>query len=204
MINNLKNNIVAVIRIKNYELAKAVAENIIASGINFIELTLTIENASKLIRELNEKYKEQDVFIGAGTVTTLDECKEVLDSNAAFVVSPITNFEVIDYCICNNVPILPGIGTVTEAYNCYIKGCEVVKVFPGNVLGHAFIKSALAPLPQIKFMPSGGVTLENMNDWFDNGAYAVSIGSELYSGITLENIETIRDRVENYLKNLPK
>ncbi len=204
MLNDLKNNVVAVIRMKDKELARVVTENVIEAGFKFIELTLTIENAPELIKELNEKYEGTGVYIGAGTVVTLDECKEVVAKGAKFVVSPLTNFEVIDYCVKNNVQALPGVGTVTEGYNAFIRGCEVVKVFPGNVLGPDFIKSALAPLPQIKFMPSGGVSLDNMEEWFKKGAYAVSVGSELYSGITFENVETIKERAKTYLDKLPK
>ncbi len=204
MMKDLKNNVVAVIRMKDMELARVVTENVIAGGFKFIALTLTIENAPQLIKELKEKYNGQGVYIGAGTVVTLDECKEVVANGADFVVSPLTNFEVIDYCVANNVTPLPGIGTVTEAYNCYTRGCEVVKVFPGNVLGPDFIKSALAPLPQIKFMPSGGVSLDNMQEWFAKGAYAVSVGSDLYTGATFENAETLKERAAQYIAKLPK
>ncbi len=204
MIFDLKNNLVAVIRMKDSELARLVTEKIIESGIKFIELTLTIEDAPKLIQELSEKYRSTGVHIGAGTVVTLEQCKEVVSKGAEFVVSPLNNFEVIDYCIKNNVEILPGVGTVTEAYNCYTKGCKVVKVFPGNVLGPDFIKSALSPLPQIKFMPSGGVSINNITDWFEKGAYAVSIGSELYSGITHDNLDVVSDRVKLILSKLPQ
>ncbi len=204
MLNDLKNSVVAVIRMKDMELARVVTENVIEAGFKFIEITLTIENAPKLIKELNEKYAGKGVYIGAGTVVTLDECKDVVEHGAKFVVSPLTNFDVIEYCVQNNVQALPGVGTVTEAYNAYSKGCDVVKVFPGNVLGPDFIKSALAPLPQIKFMPSGGVSLDNMEDWFKKGAYAVSVGSELYSGINFENVESIKERAKLYLDKLPK
>ncbi len=204
MMNDLKNNVVAVIRMKDTELARVVTENVIAGGFKFIELTLTIENAPQLIKELNEKYKDQGVYIGAGTVVTLEECKEVVANGAAFVVSPLTNFDVIKHCVDNNVTPLPGVGTVTEAYNCFNSGCEIVKVFPGNVLGPDFIKSALAPLPQIKFMPSGGVSLDNMEEWFQKGAYAVSVGSALYAGATIENAEMLKDRAAEYVAKLPK
>ncbi len=204
MLNDLKNSVVAVIRMKDKELARKVTENVIEAGFKFVEITLTIENAPQLIKELNEKYEGKGVYIGAGTVVTLEECKEVVANGAKFVVSPLTNFDVIDYCVKNNVQALPGVGTVTEAYNAYSKGCGVVKVFPGNVLGPDFIKSALAPLPQIKFMPSGGVSLNNMEEWFKKGAYAVSVGSELYTGITLENVESIQERAKLYLDKLPK
>lgn len=204
MLNQLKNNVVAVVRMKDTKLAKAITENVIEAGFRFIELTLTIENAPQLIKDLNEKYADSNVYIGAGTVVTLEQCKEVVENGAKFVVSPYSNFEIIDYCTQQNVQVLPGIGTVTEAYNCYAKGCEVVKVFPGNVLGPDFIKSALAPLPQIKFMPSGGVSLGNMEEWFAKGAYAVSIGSDLYTGITFDNLDEVKQRAKNYLAKLPK
>ncbi len=204
MLESLENNVVAVVRMKDKELAKAITESIVEAGFKFIELTLTIENAPQLIKELNQKYAGTDVYIGAGTVVTLDECKKVIENGAKFVVSPLTNFEVIDYCIKNNVQVLPGVGTVTEAYNCFEKGCEVVKVFPGNVLGPDFIKSALAPLPQIKFMPSGGVSLDNMEEWFQKGAYAVSVGSDLYTGISIGNLEVAKERADKYVAKLPK
>lgn len=204
MLKDLKNNVVAVIRMKDYNLAKAVTENVIEAGFQFIELTLTIENAHLLIKELNEKYKDKNVYIGAGTVVTLEECKLVVENGAKFVVSPLMNNEVIQYCVKNNVRVLPGVGTVTEAYNCYAQGCDVVKVFPGNVLGPDFIKSAKAPLPQIEFMPSGGVSLSNMEEWFAKGAYAVSVGSDLYTGINLDNVEEIKERAKKYLDKLPK
>lgn len=203
MLNDLKNNVVAVVRMKDSKLARVITENIIEVGFRFIEITLTIENAPQLIKDLNKKYEGTNVYIGAGTVVTLDECKTVVTNGAKFVVSPLSNFEVIDYCIKNNIQVLPGVGTISEAYNCYEKGCEIVKVFPGNVLGPDFIKSALAPLPQIKFMPSGGVSLNNMEDWFAKGAYAVSVGSDLYNGITLNNLEIVKERAREYLSKLP-
>ncbi len=204
LIEDLKNNVVAVVRIKDKDLAREVTEQVIAGGFKFIELTLSINNGCDLIKELSEKYKNTGIYIGAGTVLNISDCKKVIDSGATFVVSPFTDQESIEYAIKNNVPMLPGIGTVTEANFCNKLGCEIVKVFPGDVLGANFIKSALAPLPHIKFMPSGGVNFENMGDWFAKGAYAISVGSALYTGVTMDNLELAKERATQYVNNLPK
>ncbi len=204
IMKKLKNNVVAVIRIKDFDLAKSVTEEIINAGFNFIELTLSIDNCPLLIKQLSEKYKNTNTFIGAGTVMTEEDCKSVIDSGATFVVSPFTNEKVITHCIKNNIPVLPGVGTATEANTCYTLGCDIVKVFPGDVLGPNFIKSLRGPMPHIKYMPSGGVNLENMTEWFTKGAFAVSVGSALYNGITMDNLAEINDRAKEYLNKLPK
>lgn len=204
IVQDLKNNVVAVIRIENQDLARAVTEKVIEGGFKFIELTLSINNCCELIKELSEKYAGTDVYIGAGTVLNETDCKNVIDNGATFVVSPFTDKASIEYAVKHDVPMLPGIGTVTEANFCYNLGCGIVKVFPGDVLGANFIKSASAPLPHIKFMPSGGVNLENMSDWFAKGAYAVSVGSALYTGVTMDNLELATERAKEYVAKLPK
>ncbi|MCL2611544.1 MAG: bifunctional 4-hydroxy-2-oxoglutarate aldolase/2-dehydro-3-deoxy-phosphogluconate aldolase [Defluviitaleaceae bacterium] len=198
MKEKLKNEIVAVIRIKDTHLAKAVTEEAIKAGLNFMELTLTIENAPSLIKELREAYPEK--IIGAGTVLTKEQAIEVIENGAQFVVSPCFVPEVVEVCNEKGVVCLPGIGTATEAYNAYSLGCEVVKAFPGDVLGTSFIKSIKGPMPFIDCMPSGGVSLNNIKEWFENGAYAVSIGGALYEGVTMENLELISERVKEYLE----
>lgn len=200
-INALKNNVVAVIRITDTDLARMVTEQLIKSGFKFIELTLSINNAAELIKELKAKY--EDVYIGAGTVLSLKDCEDVINANADFVVSPCINEEVIKHCVKNDVLCLPGAATPTEINTCYNLGCKIVKVFPGETLGPSFIKNVKAPMPFVECMPSGGVTLENMGDWFNSGAYAVSVGSALYSGINKDNLNEIDERAKEYLKRLP-
>ncbi|MCL1925337.1 MAG: bifunctional 4-hydroxy-2-oxoglutarate aldolase/2-dehydro-3-deoxy-phosphogluconate aldolase [Defluviitaleaceae bacterium] len=194
----LKNEIVAVIRIKNTTLARAVTEEAIKAGLNFIELTLTIENAPSLIKELREKYPEK--IIGAGTVLTKEQAEEVIKNGAMFIVCPCFVPEIIEVCNEKGILCLPGIGTATEAYNAYKLGCDIVKAFPGDVLGSKFIKNLKGPMPFINCMPSGGVSLENIKDWFKSGAYAVSIGSSLYEKVTMENLELINERAKAYLE----
>ena len=201
-LKDLKNNVVAVIRIKDTNLARLVTEEIIKNGFKFIELTLSIDNAESLITELKEKYK--DVYIGAGTVLSVDDCQRVIKANADFVVSPCMNADIIETCISQDVLCLPGVATPTEIYNCYNLGSTIVKIFPGETLGASFIKNVKGPMPFVECMPSGGVDLDNISDWFANGAYAVSVGSALYSGIKEDNLHEIGERVKAYLNKLPQ
>ena len=198
IIDKLKNEIVAVIRIEDTELALAVSEKALEVGLNFIEVTLTVKNAPSLIKELREKFP--DKIIGAGTVLTEEEAQEVIQNGAMFVVSPCLIPSVIGACHKNNVLCLPGVGTATEAFDAYNLGAKIVKAFPGDVLGTSFIKNLKGPMPFIECMPSGGVSLDNMKDWFKSGAFAVSVGSALYENVTLNNLELISERVEEYLK----
>ena len=198
IINKLKNEIVAVIRIKDYDLAKAVCENVITSGLDFIEVTLTINNAPNLIKELREKFPEK--IIGAGTVLTKEEAEDVIEKGAMFVVSPCFVPSVVEVCNKKGVLCLPGIATATEALNAYNLGAKIVKAFPGDVLGASFIKNIKGPLPFIECMPSGGVSLDNMQNWFNQGAFAVSVGSALYEGVTKDNLDIISERVKQYLE----
>lgn len=201
IIKNLKNNIVAVIRIKDTNIARCVTEQLIKSGFKFIELTLSIDNAPDLIKELKQKHPY--TYIGAGTVLTVEECEEVIKGKADFIVSPCINEDVIKACNKNDLLCLPGAATPTEINTCYNLGCKVVKIFPGETLGPSFIKSIKAPMPFVECMPSGGVSLDNISDWFQSGAYAVSVGSSLYNGIDEDNLDILAERAVNYLKRIP-
>jgi len=201
-LKDLKNDIVAVIRIKDTNLARLVTEEVIKNGFKFIELTLSIDNAESLITEMKEKYK--DAYIGAGTVLSVEDCQKVIKAGADFVVSPCINTDVIETCINQDILCLPGAATPTEINNCYNLGAKIVKVFPGETLGPAFIKNVKAPMPFVECMPSGGVDLDNIDKWFASGAYAVSVGSALYSGINESNLHEIGDRARAYLNKLPQ
>ncbi len=204
LVEQLKDNVVAVIRIDDQSLARDVSEAVINAGFKYIELTLSISNCPELIKELSDKYKDSDVYIGAGTVLNVEDCKTVIENGATFIVAPFMDEDTIRYAVSKGIPMLPGIGTVSEANRCYNLGCGIVKAFPGDVLGPNFIKSAKAPLPHIKFMPSGGVNLDNMSEWFEKGAYAVSVGSALYSGVSKDNLEVVKQRAKEYLEKRPK
>ncbi len=194
--------IIAVIRVKEYSLAKMITETLLEAGFKGIELTMTIENGSALIKEMKDKYPKS--IIGAGTIMTADKCLEVIESGADFVVSPCKLKEVSEICNKNNTLCMLGIATPTEAFEAYNLGCTIVKAFPGDVLKPQFIKDIKGPMPYIQVMPSGGVALDNIKQWFENDAYAVSVGSALYKGINKENLEVLTERAKVYLDEVEK
>ncbi len=121
--------------------------------------------------------------LGIGTIMDKEQARQFIDLGADFIVSPILDFEVAQICSVHQKPWIPGCGTLTEVINADRAGAGLVKVFPGNVLGPGFIKSVLGPCPQLKLMPTGGVTpaSENLKEWFGAGAFSVGIGSSLFN-----------------------
>ena len=119
------------------------------------------------------------VLIGAGTVTDADTAARVIDAGARYVVSPVFRRAIIDVCHRHDVPAMPGCFTPTEILDAWDAGADVVKVFPATALGPGFLRDVHGPLPHVKLMPTGGVTLDNAGDWIRAGACAVGVGSAL-------------------------
>ena len=177
--------LIAVIRAKNSEQGEKIVEAVIAGGIHFIEITMTMEegNPVQFISAMAEKYRNDDrIVIGAGTVLDPETARQVILAGANYVVSPGLNLDTIKLCNRYRIPMLPGVMTPTEAIAALEAGCDVIKLFPGNILGPAAISTFKGPLPQGEFMPSGGVDVDNVDKWIKAGAYAVGTGSSLTKG----------------------
>lgn len=175
--------LVAVVRADSKEQGEKIIDAIIEGGIHFIEITMTVPGAVDIIKAMAEKYKSNpQVVIGAGTVLDPETARAVILAGAEFVVSPSLNPETIKLCNRYRVPMMPGVMTPTEAVQALELGCDVIKVFPGNIVGPAMIKSMKGPLPQGEFMPSGGVDVDNVDKWLKAGACAVGTGSNLTAG----------------------
>ena len=175
--------LVAVVRAESKEQGENVIDAIIEGGINFIEITMTVPGAVDIIAAMVEKYKSNpNVVIGAGTVLDSETARAVILAGAAYVVSPGLNPDTIKLCNRYRVPMLPGVMTPTEAITALELGCDVIKIFPGNIVGPAAISSFRGPLPQAEFMPSGGVDVDNVDKWLKAGACAVGTGSNLTAG----------------------
>ncbi|NLZ80647.1 MAG: bifunctional 2-keto-4-hydroxyglutarate aldolase/2-keto-3-deoxy-6-phosphogluconate aldolase [Clostridiales bacterium] len=175
--------LVAVVRAESKEQGEKVIDAIIEGGINFIEITMTVPGAVDIIAAMVEKYKSNpNVVIGAGTVLDSETARAVILAGAAYVVSPGLNPDTIKLCNRYRVPMLPGVMTPTEAITALELGCDVIKIFPGNIVGPAAISSFRGPLPQAEFMPSGGVDVDNVDKWLKAGACAVGTGSNLTAG----------------------
>ncbi len=194
--------IISVVRYKDQEKIEKIVESIIEGGINLIEITMTIPNAIEIIKKLANKYKDSNVIIGAGTVVDFQIAKEAIDVGAQFVVSPILNKEIIKVCNELNIVTIPGIATPTEAYEAMKSGAEILKLFPSNIFKPNIIKTLKGPFPEIKLMPTGGINLDNMNEWIDNGAIALGIGGELLKGFNGDNYEEIINTVRLFRKKI--
>jgi 2-dehydro-3-deoxyphosphogluconate aldolase/(4S)-4-hydroxy-2-oxoglutarate aldolase len=170
--------VVAVIRLKDPAKLRAVVDAIALGGVRALEVTMTVPGAVGLIRELARALPE-GFLLGAGTVTDAATASAVIDAGASFVVSPVFKPEVVAACHARDVAVMPGCFSPTEILAAYESGADIVKLFPATALGPQFIKDVRGPLPQVKLMPTGGVTLENAGDWVRAGAVAVGIGSAL-------------------------
>jgi 2-dehydro-3-deoxyphosphogluconate aldolase/(4S)-4-hydroxy-2-oxoglutarate aldolase len=170
--------VVAVIRMKDAAKLRAVVEAIAEGGVRAIEVTMTVPGAVSLIATLAATLPG-DVLLGAGTVTDADTARAVIDAGARFVVSPVFRRSMIAACHERGVAAAPGCLTPTEILDAHDAGADIVKLFPATAFGPQFLKDLRAPLPQLRLMPTGGVTLENAGEWIRAGAIAVGIGSAL-------------------------
>lgn len=192
--------LVAVVRAESKEQGEKIIDAIIAGGINFIEITMTVPGAVDIIKAMVEKYKSNpEVVIGAGTVLDAETARAVILAGAAYVVSPGLNPDTIKLCNRYRVPMLPGVMTPTEAITALELGCDVIKVFPGNIVGPAAISSFRGPLPQGEFMPSGGVDVDNVDKWLKAGACAVGTGSNLTAGAKTGDWAAITAKAQEFV-----
>src|SRR3954469_21276181 len=177
--------VVAVIRLKDPGKLREVVDAIAAGGVRALEVTMTVPGAVELIRALAAGLPE-GFLLGAGTVTDAATARAVIDAGARFVVSPVFRPEVIAACHERDVAAMPGCFSPTEIFAAHDSGADIVKVFPATMLGPQFIKDVRAPLPQVKLMPTGGVTLDNAGDWIRAGAVAVGLGSALIDAAAID------------------
>jgi len=177
--------VVAVIRIKDPAKLRAVVDALVDGGVRALEVTMTVPGAVGLIRELAPTMPS-GFLLGAGTVTSAETAKAVIDAGATYVVSPVFQPAVIAACHERDVAAMPGCFSPTEIFAAHELGADIIKVFPATSLGPQFIKDVRAPLPQVKLMPTGGVSLDNAHDWIRAGAVAVGIGSALLDAKAIE------------------
>ena len=168
---------VAVIRTNTYEEAKEISIAAINGGMKIIEVTMSVPNAPKLIKELKEEYKE--ACVGAGTVLSKDNVDACIENNADFIVSPCLDEEVVAYAIQRKALMIPGLMTMSEINKAYKLGLRFIKIFPGNVVGKGLIGAAKSIFPDLSIMPTGGVNKDNIDEWIKGGADCSGIGSDL-------------------------
>jgi len=174
----LETKVIAVIRMADTEKLVKVIEAVKKGGVRAIEITMTTPGALDVIKSLSAR-KEPGVVIGAGTVLEPETAESVIRAGAEFVVSPILNKKVIKLCNEYRTLVAPGAMTPTEILKAWLKGADIVKIFPATSLGPKYFKDIKGPLPQVRLMPTGGVDLNNAADFIRNGACCVGIGTAL-------------------------
>lgn len=186
----VEGGVIPVIRAGSTDEARRLIDAVYEGGISVVEVTMTVPDASSLIRKLSAE--NNDLLIGAGSVLDPESARECVEAGAKFIVSPATNFGIIGYCNESETVVIPGALTPTEIINAWDAGADLVKVFPTDSMGGAkYIRSLKKPLPHIRLIPTGGVTLETIVDYLNAGADAVGVGGDL---VNLSTIREGRDR----------
>lgn len=173
----VKSGALLIVRLDSADEAYRVAEAAIEGGIRAVEVPLTVPGALGVIERLTDKYREQGIVIGAGTVLDAEAAFAAVSAGARLLVSPQLNPKMIAAANRYQAVTASGAFTPTEVVNTLEAGADVVKLFPAELGGPSYAKTILAPLPQAPIMPSGGVTPENVSAWFAAGVTAVSVGS---------------------------
>jgi 2-dehydro-3-deoxyphosphogluconate aldolase/(4S)-4-hydroxy-2-oxoglutarate aldolase len=173
----LATGVIAVVRAREAKGLATTARALQAGGVHAVEITLTTPGAVEAIAELARD--GEGVLVGAGTVLDAAAARSVVEAGARFVVSPTLEPDVIRVCRDHNVPCIPGAFTPTEILQAWRAGAALVKLFPAAAVGPGFVRDLLVPLPFLRIVPSGGVTLDSVGDWIRAGAAAVSLGSAL-------------------------
>lgn len=194
--------IVAVIRAENSEKAEKIADACIKGGIPAIEITFTVPGADKVITALKERFSNDVLIVGAGTVLDSETARIAILSGAEYIVSPSFDLETAKLCNRYQIPYMPGCMTVTEIKTAMEAGADVIKVFPGSSFGPSFIKAVKGPLPQAILMPTGGVSLDNVQQWIKNGCIAVGVGSQLTAGAKSGEYEKITETAKEFIKRI--
>jgi len=170
--------LVAVIRGPSPELTVKMVDALIAGGVTGIEITYSTPDAEAVVSVLAKKYADA-ILLGMGTLTDPGQAQTAKTAGAMFLVSPICDLGLVRAMVASGLVTIAGALTPTEVFQAYRSGSDVVKVFPGSLLGPAYIKALKGPFPYIPLMPTGGVNAANVVDWFAAGVVAVGAGSEL-------------------------
>lgn len=195
--------VVAVVRADSKEEAILISNACVRGGILGIEVTFTIQDAEVVIKELASYYAEQsEVVLGAGTVLDAATARIAILAGAQFIVSPCFDEQTAKLCSLYQVPYMPGCMTITEMKHALEHGVDIIKLFPGNAFGPEFVKAVKAPLPQVNIIPTGGVNLENVDQWFKNGCVAVGVGGNLVAPAKTGEYEKITEYASQYIKKV--
>lgn len=175
----IEEGVIPVVRVSSAQEAIEVSDAIKAGGVSLIEITMSVQGAIDVIKELTKKYKDE-IIMGAGTILDPETGRAALLAGAQFIVSPTLNLDLIQLAHRYSAVVIPGAMTPTEILTAWNAGADMVKVFPAAQLGGPeYLKALKGPLPQILLVPTGGVNLQNAGAFIKAGASAIGVGGEL-------------------------
>lgn len=205
IIDSIKENkIVAVIRKADEKNIVPILKSLTDGGVKAVEITAETPHVGRVI-ETAVNHMNDEIIIGAGTVLDPETARSVIMAGAKFIVSPTLNTETLKLTNRYGILNIPGVLTPTEILTAYEHGAEMVKVFPADAFGPDYIKNILGPLPHVQAMVTGGITLENMNEYLSKGSVAVGIGSNLVNAAKLktdEDYQRLTERAKQYVSKL--
>ena len=195
--------VVAVIRLQDGSRLRGVVDALAAGGITALEVTMTVPRAIELIGEIAPTLPAGFV-IGAGTVVDPETARAAVQAGARFIVGPVFRPAVIEASHAAGAAAMPGCFSPTEILAAWDAGADVVKVFPATALGPAYFKDLRGPLPHVKLLPTGGVSLENAGDWIRAGAVAVGVGGALIDPklVAAGNYAAITERARRFVERV--
>jgi 2-dehydro-3-deoxyphosphogluconate aldolase/(4S)-4-hydroxy-2-oxoglutarate aldolase len=201
----LASGIVAVMRAPDGKLLADVAEALRAGGVEAMEVTFTVPNAPRVLEQVADRLGDK-IVLGAGTVLDSETARTALLAGAEFIVSPTVNLDVIRLCQRYSKVVMPGALTPTEVLTAWEAGADVVKIFPSEITGPAYLKALHGPLPQILLMPTGGVNLQTAAEFLKAGACALGIGSSLIEpkAVAAGDLSRIESLARQYVEIVTK
>ncbi|WP_042222074.1 bifunctional 4-hydroxy-2-oxoglutarate aldolase/2-dehydro-3-deoxy-phosphogluconate aldolase [Oceanobacillus manasiensis] len=185
--------LIAILRGYNTADSIAIAKALHAGGITTLEVTLNSPSPFQTIEKISSELGDE-VIVGAGTVLDAESARLAISAGAQFILSPTFDRETIKLTKRYGKVSIPGAYTPTEILNAFEEGADIIKVFPASTLGPSYVKDLRGPLPQLKLLPTGGVTVENVASFIKNGAVGVGLGSSLVS-----SVEKVTDEFLNEL-----
>ena len=198
-----ESGVVGIIRLKDPSRLPGVVDALAEGGVRALEITMTVPGAVELIRQ-TAKALPAGFLLGAGTVLDVETARRVVDAGARFLVSPVMRVDVITAARDLDVPIMPGCFSPTEILTAWEAGADMIKVFPATALGPGYLRDIHGPLPDVKLVPTGGVSVENAGEWIKAGAVAVGVGSGLLDPAALAEgrYDSILDRAKRIVVNV--
>lgn len=200
LLRQLKTNgIVAVIRAESKGQALKIVDFAYQGGIKAIEITMTVPGAIDVIKNISSKFSTE-LLIGAGTILDSETARLAILAGAEFIVSPHLDIEIIKTANRYQKVVMPGAMTVREVILSMEQGADVVKIFPSGLFGPEIIKAIKGPLPHAPLMPTGGINLNNLQEWFKAGAFCVGVGSSLTKdAIKKGDYAIVKDKAQEFI-----